>query len=281
MNSEEKKSLIRQKTQEFISVIENITDTDDREMHGNFQFDLAKEKLICVYNLLCEYQNQNMPVLDQAHPAAEPLPVQEQSQQVEEVSEQVTEEIPTEEPLSISSRENSHVDEAFVDLPEGFEVAEEHHETAVQPEMTTQSVQPVEVEENNHSEVHVQQPVPETSQADEPKQILSDKFQKDTHSFHQKFNSGRDDTSISSRLQSHPVPDLRKAIGINDRFSFITELFGGSKNDFELYLNDICALNSSAEILDFFANASAEKQWLSKPSFSKFRDLVQRFALSK
>lgn len=47
-------------------------------------------------------------------------------------------------------------------------------------------------------------------------------------------------TEISQVLENAPVQDLRKAIGINDRFVFINELFFGNEN---LYDQSIKTLN--------------------------------------
>ena len=40
-------------------------------------------------------------------------------------------------------------------------------------------------------------------------------------------------TELSQKLQDVPIRDLRKAIGINDRYLFINELFGGDEAMFE------------------------------------------------
>lgn len=48
-------------------------------------------------------------------------------------------------------------------------------------------------------------------------------------------------TELAEKLSHAPVPDLRKAIGINDRFLFISELFA---NDHQSYDQAIETLNS-------------------------------------
>ena len=48
-------------------------------------------------------------------------------------------------------------------------------------------------------------------------------------------------TELSARLSEGPVKDLKKAIGVNDRFLFINELFRG---DEAMYERSIKTINS-------------------------------------
>jgi hypothetical protein len=61
---------------------------------------------------------------------------------------------------------------------------------------------------------------------------------------YEKLSSGKADQSIGSRLQRRKISDLRKAIGINEKFQFSKELFGG---DITLYEQVINRLNDAAD----------------------------------
>lgn len=50
-------------------------------------------------------------------------------------------------------------------------------------------------------------------------------------------------TEIATILQGSPVKDLRKAIGINDRYLFINELFRGDENMYERSIKTINSFN--------------------------------------
>jgi hypothetical protein len=52
---------------------------------------------------------------------------------------------------------------------------------------------------------------------------------------------------LASKLKDTPVRDLRKAIGINDRFVFINELFRGDENMYERSIKTINSFNILAE----------------------------------
>ena len=52
---------------------------------------------------------------------------------------------------------------------------------------------------------------------------------------------------IVERLKEMPVKDLRKAVGINDRFHFINELFRGDENMYERCIKTINSFSIYAE----------------------------------
>lgn len=54
-------------------------------------------------------------------------------------------------------------------------------------------------------------------------------------------------TELSDKLNKSPIRDLRKAIGINDRFLFIQELFRGDESMYERSLKTINSFNIYAE----------------------------------
>lgn len=64
-------------------------------------------------------------------------------------------------------------------------------------------------------------------------------------SLNDKLRQGK--TELVERLKETPVKDLRKAIGINDRFLFINELFRGDENMYERCIKTINSFNIYAE----------------------------------
>jgi len=85
-------------------------------------------------------------------------------------------------------------------------------------------------------------------------EIIADKFQskKFVHDTIAK-NGSRND--VSTKLQSKPIKDINTAIGLNDKFIFIRELFNGDKdhynetvqvlNNFDTYENALQFLNEN------------------------------------
>ncbi|HMT29628.1 MAG TPA: hypothetical protein PKD91_10145 [Bacteroidia bacterium] len=106
---------------------------------------------------------------------------------------------------------------------------------------------------------------------------VATKFQ-GTKSHLDKISSQREDKSIGEKLQNDPVSDLKKSIGINEKFAFINELFDGDLNS---YNEAIEMLNSSANhtsavgILE--QNLSVKYNWNGESdSFLRLRNLIDR-----
>ena len=69
--------------------------------------------------------------------------------------------------------------------------------------------------------------------------IMADTFE-ERETIHTKISRAKDETSIADRLSNMPLQDLKKSIGINEKFKFVNELFDG---DLQEYNNSIDALN--------------------------------------
>jgi hypothetical protein len=86
-----------------------------------------------------------------------------------------------------------------------------------------------------------------------------------------------EDHSLAAKLQQAPTRDLKSAIGINDKFLFVNELFGGSMEKYNKSienLNDLKTLNGAMIYLN---ELKIELQWnSSNEAYQKLKDLVSR-----
>ena len=85
-------------------------------------------------------------------------------------------------------------------------------------------------------------------------------------------------TELMEVLKETPVRDLRKAIGINDRFIFLNELFRGDENSYERSIRTINNFNIYAEA-EFWISRELKLKlgWdTSSPSVIHFDQLVKR-----
>jgi hypothetical protein len=59
----------------------------------------------------------------------------------------------------------------------------------------------------------------------------------------------KEDKSLGRKLQKKPITDLKAAIGINEKFQFINELFHGNMTEYNIAINqvNICANHQEAE----------------------------------
>ena len=85
------------------------------------------------------------------------------------------------------------------------------------------------------------------------------------------------DNSLAAKLQQAPGRDLKSFIGINDKFLFVNELFGGSMEKYNKSienLNDLKTLNGAMIYLN---ELKIELQWnSSNEAYQKLRELVSR-----
>ncbi len=82
--------------------------------------------------------------------------------------------------------------------------------------------------------------------------ILADRFQQGG-TLGEKISNGRHDELVSSVIHARPVTDIADAIGMNDRFYFIRELFSGDSaaySDTIRRLNGAASLGEAMKILD-------------------------------
>jgi len=63
--------------------------------------------------------------------------------------------------------------------------------------------------------------------------ILADQFTKPSDRFNEKLGGSKHDSDISEIISTQPLKSLNDAIGINDRFHFINEVFNGSRDAYE------------------------------------------------
>ena len=86
-----------------------------------------------------------------------------------------------------------------------------------------------------------------------------------------------EDNSLAAKLQQNPVRDLKSVIGINDKFLFVNELFGGSMEKYNKSienLNDLKTLNGAMIYLN---ELKIELQWnSSNEAYLKLKELVSR-----
>jgi hypothetical protein len=95
-------------------------------------------------------------------------------------------------------------------------------------------------------------------------------------SLNDKLKQGK--TELIEVLKETPIKDLRKAVGINDRFLFINELFRGDESMYERSIKTINSFNIYAEA-EYWINRELKLKlgWnVDSPSVQHFDQLVKR-----
>lgn len=116
------------------------------------------------------------------------------------------------------------------------------------------------------------------NQLKEGKETLSDKFKESKKYMNEEISKNHPSNDISSRLKSKPLNDINKAIGLNDKFLFINELFGG---DSARYKHTIDMLNNAGNFNDAFEYITENFDWdMDNENVQKILELIRRKHIS-
>jgi hypothetical protein len=128
-------------------------------------------------------------------------------------------------------------------------------ETPPPPPAPEPPVQEPPVREPAVSEDLIEPPEPETESKEDPG-ILADRYMEGKKFINETLS--RKDQDISSKLQSKPIKDISSALGINDRFKLIKDLFNGDKESFE---KTIAILDDADNFNDAFSYINSTFDW--------------------
>lgn len=98
-----------------------------------------------------------------------------------------------------------------------------------------------------------EQEVNEMKQQETAKTILADRLGSASGTIAEKISTEKHDEVITTVLHSKPIKDIASAIGINDRFYYIRELFSGDSlayQDTVMRLDSASSLGEAMKILD-------------------------------
>lgn len=89
--------------------------------------------------------------------------------------------------------------------------------------------------------------IPEIKLTEKPKEIMVEEVEVEKEMKELLIEVKIESKEVAAHIALEPIKDLKAAIGINDKFQFIQELFGGDEKDFESSLKTINAFNIYAE----------------------------------
>ena len=90
---------------------------------------------------------------------------------------------------------------------------------------------------------------------------VADKFKDDKISLNEKLSASQTDKSIAAKLQKNPIKDLKAAIGINEKFKFINELFEGNLQKYNDGITKLNELGNLDEAITFLTFLKKEFSW--------------------
>jgi hypothetical protein len=185
------------------------------------------------------------------------------------------------DPKTIHTPQNQ--DKELLTKPKHVEpiIEEKVEEIVVEPKVTESEPKQEEISlhepkleiEKPKGDTLVEKEIEENSKNENSHEIIADKFQSKKF-VHNTISGKKTKQDVSTKLQSKPIKDINSAIGINDKFIFIKELFGNNK---EHYHETILVLNN----FDTFENAleflNENFDWDSDdPNVERLKELVRR-----
>lgn len=199
-----------------------------------------------VRNLGPEEQRKPVLVADGKFQGEEPVNSVEKQQT--EIYSGITENAPVQDETGQAGKEGELVSPPKEELTET--------ETTVQGETKTEEV-------TDHDIGLVDE-----AEKEEPK-ILGEKFTKEK-SLNELLS---DQSSLESKFTNLPINNLQAAIGINDRFLYIRELFAGDAKKFDEVVKRLDSLTSLQGAIEYLKE---NFQWKKNETSQKFLNLVKR-----
>lgn len=115
-------------------------------------------------------------------------------------------------------------------------------------DMQTEEEPPEETQESEAQPADTPEPPP--SRQNEDRKTLADRFTGTQNKINE--NKGKKQVQdLAARLQSRPINDISKALGVNDKFVFAKELFNGDKTKFNETLNIINQAGSYEKAMEY------------------------------
>ncbi len=256
------------------------------------EIDTLKQKTIDLYDLLFELEkaaaNKHTPTEKQTTEVDIPIKIEEEATSdisetatpppTEDISshvnkiEEVKEEIVSDEDNASLDKDNNaaeleHVESDFEDI--AIEDAIDAEENEIIQEFD-------ELPKNEEKEV-IKEPIKPESTPPTPNQTTYDLFSVSNEDplgekLHQK-----DSQSIADKMQNATITNIREAIGINDKFLFINELFNGDLQKYNSVIDDIDGFTTKKGIETYLLELKIQYQWDDEgQAFIKLTELTNR-----
>lgn len=208
------------------------------------------------------------------------------TEKLQEIQEKLSEKEP---PAEINLPEAEEKEEPVVSKPEEKEeVLPTAEEVESEKEMAEEIVDKNEVPEeaneeplNEVEEVENEEVTEMTADASDDMELDEETEENGSRTIGDSFLKGKSvndlmnngSGKLETKLSNSPVASIRGAIGINDRYQYIRELFDGSADTFSKTVDDLDNLNTIQEAVSYLQQ---NYKWKKNETSLKFVNLVKR-----
>jgi hypothetical protein len=106
---------------------------------------------------------------------------------------------------------------------------------------------------------------------------VGEKFKDDKKSLNEMLADASGPKNIAAKMQKNPIKDLKTAIGINEKFMFINELFEGSLQKYNENINSLNSQQSQSEAMKIMDVLKGEFSWKKdSDAYLALADLINR-----
>lgn len=115
---------------------------------------------------------------------------------------------------------------------------------------------------------------PVSGQASHRQAVLADQFAHRANGINEQMASNKHEDDILELMKHKPVSSLKEAIGINDRFLFIREIFNGNSENYNnaiARLENVSCISEAREIISGYIGEGSENE-----AVVQLLDLVKR-----
>jgi hypothetical protein len=164
--------------------------------------------------------------------------------------------------IEINSIEEQEIviSETVINIPEVIEEPVLVYETEPEPTQQIETIQEEKIPEEKLEEQKTE--IPE-------KKIIGEQFTNEP-SLYERLSASN---MHESKIKGKPVTNIMNAIGLNDRFLYIRELFANDSKSFE---NTIEQLDRSGNIIEAIDYLEANFKWTKNEASLKFMELLKR-----
>ncbi len=117
------------------------------------------------------------------------------------------------------------------------------------------------------------------TQAVQEKSLLAEKFNQTRPTLNEELSSHVASGDLAKQLKNKPITNLSSAIGLNEKFELINNLFHGDKQKYEQTIEMLNKVTDYHEAIDFLSvNLKLD---LSQPMVQRLLELLQRKLMTK
>jgi hypothetical protein len=221
---------------------------------ARIDIDLALEKIRRLYDMVLKLEGGDF-TSDNVKPEKENTP---QEPNVSEEKEPLQPEIKVDEPENVSFEKKDEINTEEKTIEQEEVAAKEPQQTKDLFETeTAQDKKPAEPGQPKKEES-----VPAGVTMDLFGETIADKIAPETDkTIADSISEKVTEKSVADVIQKTKIEDLKQAIGINEKFFFINELFDGNMKDYNETIDTLNGFNSKNEAIDYFNDLKSKNRW--------------------